>query len=192
MKTCTHVITLFAAVWLVACAGDTTDLTGLSDEEAAAEAASAEEIELARVTATESLRARYEATRSSGELVTYSRTPELNGLRVKIPGQPAVYLIDNGVRRHIPNPDTYNRLFRDWNNIQEAYYYALVDVGAPISTQAGLMRAYDQAAVYLVEPGSKRWITSPYVMDKYNFSWGNISLVPSYIINSLPTGSSIY
>ena len=36
--------------------------------------------------------------------------PDLNGLRVKSPTSPAVYLILDGYRRWIPDPDTYNNL----------------------------------------------------------------------------------
>src|SRR5262249_26247406 len=43
--------------------------------------------------------------------------PDLNGLRVKLPNRPEIYLIDRGYRRWIPNPATYNNPLRHWNGI---------------------------------------------------------------------------
>src|ERR1700723_2358646 len=44
--------------------------------------------------------------------------PELAGKRLRLPGEPAIYLIDPEGRRHyVPDPYTYNRMFRDWNGI---------------------------------------------------------------------------
>ena len=43
--------------------------------------------------------------------------PDLDGLRVQMPNRPEIYLIDQGYRRWIPDPATYNNLFRDWNGI---------------------------------------------------------------------------
>lgn len=43
--------------------------------------------------------------------------PGLNGQRVKVPGNGAVFLIMDGYRRWIPNPATYDSLFRNWSGI---------------------------------------------------------------------------
>src|SRR6478752_10883816 len=46
--------------------------------------------------------------------------PDLSGLRVKLPAQPSIWLIDpEGFRRGIPNPETYNNLFRSWGGVVE-------------------------------------------------------------------------
>lgn len=119
------------------------------------------------------------------------RRPDLNGIRVKSPAGPEVWLIVDGVRRWIPNPTTYNNLFRDWTGI-------VVDINAPQITQGddlsdGAILAKGAASphVYLVSNGSKRWITSPAVMDKYHFSWGRIYVVPEILLASIAPGPDI-
>ena len=63
--------------------------------------------------------------------------PELAGQRVQLPGHPEIYLVDDdGLRRWIPNPATYNNLFRDWNGVNvdiqtediEVFFFRLASV----------------------------------------------------------------
>ncbi|GAP94186.1 hypothetical protein [Leptolyngbya sp. NIES-2104] len=117
--------------------------------------------------------------------------PDLNGLRVKLPGQPEIYLIDQGYRRWIPNPTTFNNLFRNWNGIVEEISITSIPRGQNISSGAILARAYGTAPVYLVDQGLKRWITSPAAMDRYNFAWGRIYELPAISLNAIATGANI-
>ncbi len=116
---------------------------------------------------------------------------DLNGLRVKLPGNPAIYLMDEGRRRHIPNPSTYDNLFRDWNGIVEDTDIPDIDEETPISNGAILARAVGTAAVFLIDKGLKRHITSPAIMDRYHFNWGKIHDVAPALIDSIPSGPSI-
>ncbi len=44
--------------------------------------------------------------------------PDLSGLRLTAPNNPAVYVVDpQGFLRWIPDPPTYNNLFRDWGSV---------------------------------------------------------------------------
>ncbi|MEU7054633.1 hypothetical protein [Streptomyces sp. NPDC046197] len=117
--------------------------------------------------------------------------PELNGLRVKGVGSPAVYLILDGRRRWIPNPATYNNLFRDWNGIQSVVDIGSIDAGSALSDGAFLGKASNAPAVYLFSNGVKRWITSPAAMDKYYFDWQKIQTLPPGAVSSIPTGAPI-
>lgn len=64
-----------------------------------------------------------------------------------------------------------------------------IAASTPLSDGAILAKA-DTAPVYLVSNGLKRWITSPAVMDKYNFSWDRVYVLPRSVIDSIPTGPS--
>jgi len=131
---------------------------------------------------------------SQGEITDTNFQPplhEFNGLRVKLPGHPAVYLVDGGYRRWIPNPETYNNLFRDWNNIIDEMTVANIPIGSNISDGAVLAKSYDDAAVFLVDQGKKRLITSPEAMDKYYFSWKRVYQIPNILLDSISTGLSI-
>lgn len=114
---------------------------------------------------------------------------DLAGLRVKLPNDPAIYLIDpNGYRRRIPDPDTYNNLFRDWNGVVVDIDIDDLPVAAALTSGAVLVRASNAAPVYLLSDGMKRWITSPAVMDKYYFNWARIYVLPPAVVDSAPRG----
>ncbi|RUS19420.1 hypothetical protein BC937DRAFT_87519 [Endogone sp. FLAS-F59071] len=116
--------------------------------------------------------------------------PLRNGERVSIPNAAPVYLVLDGARHWIPNPTTYNNLFRDWNGIisspdvNDIYLsYSLSD-GAVLAKGAG-------DPVYLVSNGVKRWIISPSAMDKYHFNWDKIVQVPQVLLDGIQTGTNI-
>lgn len=117
--------------------------------------------------------------------------PDLNGLRVKLPNRPEIYLIDRGYRRWIPNPATYNNLFRDWNGVVVDINIDEIPLGASITSGAILARADGFAPVYLIDQGMKRWITSPAIMDQYYFAWNRVYVLPPATINSIPSGPNI-
>ncbi|MFI9721152.1 hypothetical protein ACIHFE_16110 [Streptomyces sp. NPDC052396] len=117
--------------------------------------------------------------------------PELNGLRVTGINGGKVYLILDGKRRWIPNPATYDQLFRGWDGIRYAVDVEGITDGGQLSDGAFLAKAPDGPQVYLVTNGQKRWITSPAAMDKYYFDWRKIVSVSSVALRGFPTGSPI-
>jgi hypothetical protein len=117
--------------------------------------------------------------------------PDLAGLRLKAPNNPAVYVVDpQGFLRWIPDPATYNNLFRDWNSIVTDVDLVNIAQGPALTEGAVLALGTGTAPVYLVSNGTKQWITSPAAMDKYDFNWNTIVQVPNVLINSIPTGPS--
>jgi len=117
--------------------------------------------------------------------------PDLNGLRVKMPNQPEIYLIDRGYRRWIPNPATFNNLFRDWNGIVVDINIDEIPLAPQITSGAVLVRAIGAAPVYLVDAGVKRWIVSPAMMDKYYFAWNRVYVLPAGSVDPIPVGPNI-
>lgn len=122
---------------------------------------------------------------------TRTPRPDLAGLRVKLPNQPDIYLIDpDGYRRAIPNAETYNNLFRDWNGVVVDIDIDDIPDAAPISDGAVLARAGSTSPVWFVSNGVKRWITSSAAMSKYYFNWSKVCSVPHVLVDFLPTGAS--
>lgn len=117
--------------------------------------------------------------------------PDLNGLRVQLPGDPAIYLMDGGKKRHIPDPPTYNNLFVDWNGVVQDINVANIDTGTPISVGAVLAQGYGDAAIYLIDQGHKRHIGNPQTMDRYHFNWNRVQHTAPIIIASIPSGPTI-
>ncbi|MGW2188495.1 hypothetical protein [Streptomyces sp. NPDC001719] len=117
--------------------------------------------------------------------------PELNGRRLKGFDSPAIYLILDGKRRWIPNPNTYNNLFRGWDGVQSVVDINSIDDGGQLSDGAILGKSPNAPEVYLISNGLKRWITSPAAMDKYDFAWNKIVNLSPVAIGAIPNGAPI-
>ncbi|MGW1200162.1 hypothetical protein ACWD4B_30640 [Streptomyces sp. NPDC002536] len=117
--------------------------------------------------------------------------PDLNGLRIKAVNGPAIYLVLDGRRHWIPDPATYNRLFRDWNGIVSVLDIGNITEGSALTNGAFLGKASNRPEVYLFSNGVKRWITSPAAMDKYYFAWNRIEILTEDAVNFVPNGPSI-
>ncbi len=117
---------------------------------------------------------------------------DLAGLRVKLPNKPDIYLIlPDGCKHHIPNSNTYNNLFKDWNNIVIDLDIDEIPTGIPISNGAVLTRGNQTGSVFLVTNNCKRHITSPKMMEKYSFDWAKVYIIPQIIVDNIPTGNTI-
>jgi len=127
--------------------------------------------------------------------VRAAQRSDLNGLRMQIPGNPAIFLIDQGKKRWITNEYVYTNLFRDWDGIVQDIGLAYIDRGPDITNNTLLVQAGGLGIpgnpVWLYDQGVKRWIISPSVMDKYNFSWNTIEVVPYAILDTIPRGINI-
>ncbi len=117
--------------------------------------------------------------------------PDLAGLRLKAPNNPAVYVVDpQGFLRWIPDPATYNNLFRDWNSIITDVDLVDISMGPQLTNGAILAQGSGEPAVFLISNGTKQWITSPAAMDKYDLNWNTVVQVPHVLVDSIPTGPS--
>jgi hypothetical protein len=63
-------------------------------------------------------------TLSKGQMLATRR----NGSMVQASGDPAVYYMENGIRRGIPDPETLNYMKLDWSKIQKLAPQDLVDI----------------------------------------------------------------
>ena len=117
--------------------------------------------------------------------------PDLNGFRVKVPGLNGIYLIHEGRRRLIPNPETYNNLFRDWEGILEGSWVKLILEGSPIANGAVLARGIGTSGVYLIDLYVKRGVASPETMERYHFNWDRVYPVPVILLDNIPSGTLI-
>jgi hypothetical protein len=96
----------------------------------------------------------------------------------------------DGFLRWIPDPATYNNLFRDWNGVVISTEIPNIAQGSPLTSGAVLVLGIGSNAVYIASNGMKRWITSPATMDKYNFNWNTVFHVPGVLVNFIPTGAA--
>jgi hypothetical protein len=114
-----------------------------------------------------------------------------DGERVKGSNSAPVYLILHGQLRWIPDPTTYNNLFKDWNGISiNDYLVDNVPAGATLTSGAVLAKG-SAAPIYLVTNGQKLWIPDPTVFNKFYFNSGKVITVPDVVINFVPQGPNI-
>jgi hypothetical protein len=117
--------------------------------------------------------------------------PDLNGSRVRAPGQATVYLIDNGFRRAVPDVAAYEALFRDWECIVDDIDPETIRPGDPLGESAGLLPVAGQPTVYFVDGTTRRAVASPQVMDKYRFAWERVRDVPETELIRWPEGPKL-
>ena len=102
---------------------------------------------------------------------------DLDGLRMRKPGDDAVYLIDEGKKRYVPY-EAYITLFKNWEYIHLDINIDNIETGDPIDQNAWLWKCNDNPKVYLMDgkPGSykKRHIKNTKVFKRFHFSWENV------------------
>jgi hypothetical protein len=114
-----------------------------------------------------------------------------DGRRVVDPASGAIYLMICGELRHIPNPATYNALFRDWNGIAPLGNLAGQRQGPPLTDGAHLAMGTPDGKIFMIVDWTKRWIESPAAMDRYQFKWAAVRTYPADQLAALPDGASI-
>lgn len=121
-----------------------------------------------------------------------------NGSCIKIKNEAPVYLVMNGVKKHIPNPDTYNNLFKDWNQINDggnlgAIWSKIVDsipTGEPITNGAILIKADNSDPIYLLTNKKKYWISNPKQFSDCNFKSDGVKKYPAIVVDAISSGEN--
>jgi hypothetical protein len=127
------------------------------------------------------------AVRHDGQV---ARRPDLNGLRLQQYGETDVYLIDQGLRRLIPNAAVMSRLFNNGNDWEYEYqpdassvildlHVNQIDAGPRLPDECLMFQVSDSPQVFLLdwdehETHIKRWITSEEAMERFQFDWDKI------------------
>ena len=120
--------------------------------------------------------------------------PDLNGLLIRNPGNGMIFWVDRGQRRYIENMTIYGRLFV--SNHRDYLDTDAVEPGSPITDDNRLVRCGENghplfSRVYLLDQGTKRYVTSPAAMNKNNFNWKGVSNIDCPVLQSIPDGASI-
>jgi hypothetical protein len=123
--------------------------------------------------------------------VTAQPLPELNGLLLQLPGTPKVYLVLNGFRCWIPDPQTFQNLFVPTATVFQDINIGVVSEGPALTTGAVLAQAAGSAPVYLVSNGVKMWIPTPDILNRYQFNSAKIQTVAPVLINFIPNGPDV-
>ena len=93
--------------------------------------------------------------------------PVANLLRVA--RDPKVYVVERGLMRHIPNPESFVSYAYNWEDIIEVTARELAGY-----KNASLMRALDDFRVYLLEGNTKRWIKTAGEFNASGYDWNEV------------------
>jgi hypothetical protein len=117
--------------------------------------------------------------------------PDLTGRRLKRPDHPAVYMVDMGYKRLIPDPVTYNNLFVDWTSVATDIELDELPDGPFLSAGAMLVRAAGSEQVFMVDRGTKRPIAGEAAMTLHGFNARKILDLPKIVVDAIPAGRGL-
>jgi hypothetical protein len=120
-----------------------------------------------------------------------------DGTLIRAKGHNEVYVLENGLRRWITNPDVFNGLAYKWSNVQVVSedvvntYPLGNDLTSSYSYPEGSLLKGDGPEVYLIEAGKKRWIPNPQIFEAKGFEWESIIKVSQSNLNYISRGDDI-
>jgi len=109
---------------------------------------------------------------------------------------PGVYIMQGGLKRHIPNAATFVARGYHWgsvNHVSDGLVYS-IPLGRPLLDVLGdgnLVKG-SGPAVYVMEGGAKSHVASAGVMDNCGYSWDAIYSLPDSIVGPVPQGQMVY
>jgi Fe-S-cluster formation regulator IscX/YfhJ len=116
---------------------------------------------------------------------TVNQYPSLKLVRVK--GDPKVYyLTESGLKRWIPTIEVFNSYNNKWEDVVEL---ESKDVNGYSNND--LIKLENEAKVYKLENGKKRWIETIEAFNKLGLDWNKIAPVNQTELNFYPEGAVI-
>jgi len=121
------------------------------------------------------------------EIIEPSKLEEILEARLYRPlGSPQVWLVGDGQRRHILNPDIFSQHGFSWEEIVEVNEQEL-----NFFNPALLIRAIGSEQVWEIRGQERRWITSPEAFGRLGHDWKKIVNVPHFEVESYKEGASL-
>lgn len=110
---------------------------------------------------------------------------------VKIENSPAVYLIKNGKRKEFASAVIFEKLGYKWNNIIIITKSEIENHpadGKVLYPDGFLIKSLDNPAIYILEGGKKRKITSAVLFEKRGYKWNDVIFLNPKEIKDYPDG----
>jgi hypothetical protein len=119
----------------------------------------------------------------------------INGRLLRGSGGPEVYVMQGGLKRHIPNSPTFNGRGYSFGNVDavHATYIGAIITGAPVLDilSDGHLLKGPGPEVYVMQNGTRRHIVSEAVFAACGYSWAAIHGVASYDLPLIPQGAPL-
>ena len=110
---------------------------------------------------------------------------------------PGVYILENGVKRWIPDPETFEYRRYKWTNIKTISDTLLVsypqgdDLSKYSDYPEGTLLRGSGPEVYLIELGQRRWIPNPVIFERNNLGWKYIYDIDDNDLEDFDQGDNI-
>jgi hypothetical protein len=123
-----------------------------------------------------------------------------SGSLVKTASNPAVYFIEKGTLRAIPDEATFRALNFKWDAIhtisQSAFSeYPVVSplpqIQGIVLSEGTLAKSNQSPAVYLITGGNKRAFHDGYTFELLGYSFSSVVNVSTFVLDQYPTGETI-
>jgi len=109
--------------------------------------------------------------------MTRKLQPDLNGQRFRYKGANAVYLVDEGKLRHIPNQETFLLLFGDEEINEDKNIIDTISLGKPFADKTYLAKSGTSEDIYLISPPRVKRLLNKATMVKYHFCESKIKIL---------------
>lgn len=115
------------------------------------------------------------------------KIPDYEDNLIRTIGDYKVYLVVNGIKRHIPNPEIFLNYGFSWDDIKDVSASTVAQY-----KQAYLVRVSKQGTIYYLSPqGVKKWIRTPEIFASYNDKWEDIQVISKKERDSYPESNLI-
>lgn len=130
-----------------------------------------------------------ERTQEIGEKHAANAIPKPNLMQLVKGSGPEVFLIQDGVRRWIPDAKTFEAYGFDYSEVNQIFDEELNSYpeGKPLTKNGILLRGIDSDRVYIIINGTRRLVRAK-VFDKHQFQRKDINSVTDSYLFSIPEG----
>ena len=117
-----------------------------------------------------------------------AQIPDYEDNLIRTIGDYKVYLIVNGIKRHIPNPEIFLNYGFSWDDVKDVSKETVNQY-----KQACLVKESRQEKVYYLSPKKKikRWLRSPEIFSSYNNKWEDIQVISKFEMDFYPESNLI-
>jgi hypothetical protein len=110
---------------------------------------------------------------------------------VQVPGQAEVDQLQNGQRRWIPDPETFNCMGFNWNailQISSADWATMLPGPAFPSRKDGSLLSGSGPEIYVIQGCQRHWIPDPLTLQRFG---GPVITVQDADLKAIPEGAAI-
>jgi hypothetical protein len=115
------------------------------------------------------------------------------GSLIQAEGTTALYVVRNGIKRHVPNVLSFNGLGLKWGDLDilPAARVQSLPTGNPLMNlkATGVLVSGSGSAVYVMDEGRKRHIVSAGVFEDCGYAWDAIFASDNASVSALPSGT---